>query len=80
MHIVDTKIVNQDLVSLLKEFLAEAEAGELQCVAIAGLYHDGSTQSAWQFNGRLNSLLGEISVLQHTMLLHCVDKKLEIIE
>ena len=51
-------------VEYLKELLAQAESGEVVCVAIAAVHSDGSTGSGWSKHDEYSRLLGAVTRLQ----------------
>lgn len=63
--------INAESVAILKEYLAMAEAGEIQAVAVAGVRGDGSTQTQSSSTDHFQTLLGAVAVLQHRMIEEC---------
>jgi hypothetical protein len=57
-------LVNESVVARLEEVLAEARAGKIASVAIAGVESDGSIVSAWSETDDFGKLLGAVARLQ----------------
>lgn len=61
------KMINEESISILKDYLAMAESGELEDIAIAGLCKDGSSISQATTTDRKFQLLGAVSLLMHRL-------------
>lgn len=59
---------NEQVVDILREYLAMAEAGEIEAVAIVGLRPDGACSYRWSQSERFATLAGGIAVLQHRLI------------
>jgi hypothetical protein len=72
MSVVELKTrasrINAEAISLLKDHLAKAEAGEIEAVALASVLSDGSCLTTSSANDHFQALLGAISILQHRMI------------
>ena len=63
--------INAESVSILKEYLAMAESGEIQAVAVAAIRPDGSSQTQSSSTDHFQTLIGSVAVLQHRMIEEC---------
>lgn len=61
--------VNENLVSILKQFLAEAEAGTLESGAFCGANRDGSLTSAISESADVPRVLAAVVRVQHRLLI-----------
>jgi hypothetical protein len=62
------KVNNEQAVAILKEYLALAESGEIEAVAIVGLRPDGICTFRWSSTERFTSMAGGLAVLQHRLM------------
>ena len=60
---VDARIPNEAVIDQCEQLLERARTRELQAVAIAGLYHDGSTQRVWARSAVDVRLIGAFSAI-----------------
>lgn len=81
----DTKIVelktrpakqNAETIRLLKQWLAMAETGELQIIAMAGILSDGASQSCASSSDDIQRLLGAIAILNYRIMSGYVESEI----
>lgn len=63
--------INAESVQILKEYLALAESGEIQAVAVAAVRSDSSSQTQSSSTDHFQTLIGAVAVLQHRMIDEC---------
>lgn len=59
---------NEDAISVLKEFLQDAEKGEIVSIAIAAIEPGGSSRTSVSKCDHLQQLLGALAILQFRMI------------
>ena len=73
LHVIEAEPPGEDVLAKLRETLAEAEAGNLSSVAIAVVYRDGSTGSAWSSPPSAGLQLGSVTALQARLAKRIID-------
>jgi hypothetical protein len=63
--------INAESVQILKDYLALAESGEIQAVAVAAVRADSSSQTQSSSTDHFQTLIGAVAVLQHRMIDEC---------
>ena len=65
---------NGDLIEKLQRMLERAQAGDLQCLAYAGLHADGSQSYGWSTFAKddATKLLGQMHVMGADMAQHLI--------
>lgn len=58
-------VISDTVIARLEEVLADARAGKIVSVAIAGVEADGTIVSAWSETDDFGRLLGAVSRLEH---------------
>jgi hypothetical protein len=59
--------VRRDVVSVLEEFLADAKAGRLAGIAIAGIKPDLQAITHWSDCEHAAAMIGAVAILQHRL-------------
>lgn len=63
--------INAECVAMLRDFLALAEAGDIESVAIAALQPDGTAVTQASDGDHFPAMLGAVAILQHRMITEC---------
>jgi hypothetical protein len=58
---------NESLVGMLEEALEQAKAGKLSSAALAKVWRDGTSGTAWSTPANISTLLGTVTRLQFRM-------------
>lgn len=61
---------NADCIEILTRLLAEAEAGEIESIAIAVVRMDGSCDTETSSTDNFQRLVGSIAILQHRTMVN----------
>lgn len=59
---------NADCIEILKRLLGQAEAGQIEAIAVAVVHMDGSCETESSSTDNLQKLIGSIAILQHRTL------------
>ena len=59
--------INQNIVDILTDWLADAINGELKAIAICGLEPDGASRVSVSRSECFHEMLGAVCMLQHAM-------------
>jgi hypothetical protein len=65
---VRRKVVSEDVVQVLEEWLARAKSGDITGLAIAGISHDGSTWFGHSAIEDVTRLIGVVTIMQRDIL------------
>jgi predicted xylose isomerase-like sugar epimerase len=60
--------INEQVVAMARELLADAEAGRINALAYAALRQDGASDTASSATDNFQSLIGAVSILQFRMI------------
>jgi hypothetical protein len=67
LHVLETAPQSAECVTLLEEYLAKAQAGEISCIAFAAVDRDGQSVTGWTASPSFAALLGSVARLSHRM-------------
>jgi hypothetical protein len=68
LHLLSAEPPGKDVLAIIKEVLAEAEAGRLSSVAIAVVYRDGATGNCWSSPPNAGLQIGAVATLQAKLM------------
>jgi hypothetical protein len=60
--------INEQVVAMARELLADAEAGRITALAYAALRNDGASDTASSATDNFHGLIGAVSILQFRMI------------
>lgn len=64
LKVIECEPIGESVVERLEEVLEKAYAGEISSVAIAVVYRDGSTGSAWSRMPSVSTMIGAVARMQ----------------
>ncbi len=70
---IDTKKVNPTVVGILENMLKQAKSGEIQSIAVAGVYNDGCAFNVFDADKFAIMLIGELRLLERDVIDLCCD-------
>ncbi|MCP4440067.1 MAG: hypothetical protein GY810_14065 [Aureispira sp.] len=70
---IDTKKVNTTVVDILENALEQARSGEIQSIAIAGVYNNGNAFNAFDAEKNAILVIGELSLLERDLIDLCCE-------
>jgi len=75
---INTKIPNENIISILKDMLNRAEEGKIQAIAIAVINDDCTTSNVFDGNYFPLSLIGQLRILERDVIDICCDTRRKV--